>query len=77
MLLTNASLKSLAGGWVELRPAVTLSSAPGGGTSPCLANAEILDSFSGFSLVLAPGATTYPLTQLASYRRFLGGRFCA
>src|ERR1035437_10357448 len=28
-----------------------------GGASACLANAEILDSFSGFSLVLAPGAT--------------------
>ena len=46
-------------GRAEVRPVVTLHSANPvvGGASACLANAEILDSFSGFSLVLAPGAT--------------------
>jgi hypothetical protein len=33
---------------------------PGGGTPACMANVEILDSLSGFSLVLAPGTITYP-----------------
>jgi hypothetical protein len=41
---------------VEVLPVVTLLQSPGGGPSACLANAEILDSFSGFSLVLAPPA---------------------
>jgi hypothetical protein len=45
-----------SGGREEVRPAVTLLQSPGGGTPSCLANAEILDSFSGFSLVLAPGS---------------------
>ena len=45
-------------GRAEVRPVVTLAPNPlVGGASACLANAEILDSFSGFSLVLAPGAT--------------------
>jgi hypothetical protein len=46
-------------GRAEVRPVVTLSPPNPlvGGASACLANAEILDSFSGFSLVLAPGAT--------------------
>jgi len=43
---------------LEVRPVVTLSPPNPlvGGASACLANAEILDSFSGFSLVLAPSA---------------------
>jgi hypothetical protein len=48
------------GGREEVRPAVTLLQSPGGGIPSCLANTEILDSFSGFSLVLAPGTTAYP-----------------
>jgi hypothetical protein len=46
-------------GRAEVRPVVTLFPPQPvvGGASACLANAEILDSFSGFSLVLAPGAT--------------------
>jgi hypothetical protein len=46
-------------GRAEVRPVVTLfpPNPLVGGASACLANAEILDSFSGFSLVLAPGAT--------------------
>ena len=45
-------------GRAEVRPVVTLypPNPLVGGASACLANAEILDSFSGFSLVLAPGA---------------------
>src|ERR1019366_2847628 len=43
-------------GRAGVRPVVTLNPLVGG-ASACLANAEILDSFSGFSLVLAPGAT--------------------
>ena len=45
---------------MEVRPVVTMLPSPGGGTSACLANAEIVDSFSGFSLVLAPGALAFP-----------------
>jgi hypothetical protein len=44
-------------GRAEVRPVVTVLQSAIGGASACLANAEILDSFSGFSLVLAPGAT--------------------
>ena len=44
----------------EVRPVVTLLPPPGGGTEACLANAEIVDSFSGFTLVLAPGTITWP-----------------
>ena len=46
-------------GRAEVRPVVTLypPNPLVGGASACLANAEILDSFNGFSLVLAPGAT--------------------
>jgi hypothetical protein len=40
----------------EVRPVVTLQPSATGGTSACRAVAEILDSFSAFSLVLAPGA---------------------
>jgi len=58
--LNGNSLALPFGGREEVRPAVTLLQSPGGGTPACLANAEILDSFSGFSLVLAPGATAYP-----------------
>jgi hypothetical protein len=47
---------SPSGGREEVRPAVTLLQSPGGRTPSCLANAEILDSFSGFSLVLANGS---------------------
>src|ERR1035438_1687301 len=45
-------------GRVEVLPVVL--PAPGGGTPACLANAEIVDRFSGFSLVLAPGVIAYP-----------------
>ncbi len=45
---------------VEVLPVVTITSPPAGGPSACLANAEIVDSFSGFSLVLTPSATAYP-----------------
>jgi hypothetical protein len=48
------------GGRAEVRPVVTMLPTPGGGTPACLANAEILDTFSGFSLVLAPGAIAFP-----------------
>ena len=44
----------------EVRPVVTMLPSPGGGTPACLANAEILDTFSGFSLVLVPGAIAWP-----------------
>src|ERR1035437_2906111 len=44
-------------GRAEVRPVVPRAKPLVGGASACLANAEILDSFSGFSLVLAPGAT--------------------
>jgi hypothetical protein len=58
--LNGNSLALPFGGRAEMLPVVTMLPAPGGGTPACLANAEILDSFSGFSLVLAPGATAYP-----------------
>ena len=58
--LNGNSLALPFGGRAEVRPVVTMLPAPGGGTPACLANAEILDSFSGFSLVLAPGAIAYP-----------------
>ena len=48
------------GGRMEVLPVVTVLPSPGGGAPACLANAEIVDSFSGFSLVLAPGAIAYP-----------------
>lgn len=54
--LNSNSLALPFGGRAEVRPVVTMLPAPGGGTPACLANAEILDSFSGFSLVLAPGS---------------------
>jgi hypothetical protein len=58
--LKGGTLALPFGGRAEVRPVVTLLPSPGGGASACLANAEILDSFSGFSLVLAPGAIAYP-----------------
>ncbi len=45
---------------IEVLPVVTLLPSPGGGAPSCLANAEIVDTFSGFSLVLAPGAIAWP-----------------
>jgi len=45
---------------VEVRPVVTMLPSSGGGTPACIANAEILDTLSGFTLVLAPGTTTWP-----------------
>ena len=48
----------------ELRPVVTVLEPPAGGSSACLANAEILDNFSAFSLVLAPGITACPPTPI-------------
>jgi hypothetical protein len=45
---------------VEVRPVVTIASPLAGGPWACLANAEIVDSFSGFSLGLIPGVTAYP-----------------
>jgi hypothetical protein len=44
----------------EVRPVVTVLQSAAGGASACLANVEILDSFSGFSLVLAPSAIAFP-----------------
>jgi hypothetical protein len=58
--LRGGTLALPFGGRAEVRPVVTLLQSPAGGASTCLANAEILDSFSSFSLVLAPGATAYP-----------------
>jgi hypothetical protein len=57
--LNGNSLALPFGGREEVLPVVTMLAAPGGGTPGCLANAEILDSFSGFSLVLATGAITF------------------
>src|ERR1017187_8520741 len=54
--LKGSTLALPFAGRAEVRPVVTLNPLVGG-ASACLANAEILDSFSGFSLVLAPGAT--------------------
>jgi hypothetical protein len=48
------------GGRMEVRPVVTMLPSPGGGAPACLASAEIVDSFSGFSLVLAPGVIAWP-----------------
>ncbi len=48
------------GGRAEVLPVVTMLPSAGGGTPACLASAEILDSFSGFSLVLAPGVIAWP-----------------
>jgi len=44
----------------EVRPVVTLQPSAMGGTSACRAIAEIVDSYSAFSLVLAPGAVAFP-----------------
>lgn len=58
--LNGSTLTLPFGGRAEVLPVVTLLQSPGGGASACLANSEILDSLSGFSLVLAPGAIAYP-----------------
>jgi hypothetical protein len=52
------------GGRVEVLPVVTIVPAPGGGIPACLASAEIVDRFSGFSLALAPGIVAWPPTPV-------------
>jgi hypothetical protein len=44
----------------EMRPVVTLLESPAGGPSACLAQTEILDNASGFSLVVARGIAAFP-----------------
>jgi hypothetical protein len=75
--LNGNSLALPFGGRAEVLPVVTMLPAPGGGTPACLANAEILDSFSGFSLVLAPGATAYPPIPIFPLQGVAWVRCCA
>jgi hypothetical protein len=57
----NSSVLGLPiGQRAEVRPLVTHLPSPAGGASACLANAEILDNASGFSLVAATGLTAFP-----------------
>ena len=74
--LRGGTLALPFGGRAEVRPVVTLLQSPAGGASTCLVNAEILDSFSGFSLVLAPGATGWPPVPTFPLQGSPGGRCC-
>jgi len=58
--LNGGSLPLGIGQRTEVRPVVTVLEPPAGGASACLANAEIRDTFSGFSLVVARGITAFP-----------------
>jgi hypothetical protein len=62
--LNGGLLAPQIGQRAEVRPVVTLLPSPAGSASACLANAEILDNLSGFSLVVAPGITAYPPTPI-------------